>query len=100
VTLDDLKSYLCEIAEHCETVFYTVGGRHYFCICDWFQHQRIDQRSQQPYPMLDEPDVLIDTRFHPISGESQGIPGNSWLYQGNRGTGDQGIGGSADRGIP
>jgi hypothetical protein len=50
VTLDDLKGYLGEIAEHCEVV------------SDWVDHQQIKKRGKQWCPPLDGPDVLIDQR--------------------------------------
>ena len=99
VTMDELKGYLCEIAEHCETVFYAVNGRHYFCIRDWEEHQRVDTRNKQPYPTIDDPDAVLDQRFHRFPGES---PGNPWELLGippsNRGTGEPGNWGSAERG--
>jgi hypothetical protein len=117
VTLDDLKGYLCEIAEHCNTIFYSVTGRHFFCVTDWDDHQQIKKRGKQWCPPLDHPDTVIDQRFHPSvtdfpgnSGESQGIPGippirtgeqgiSGTGERGNSGTEDQRIGGSVDLGI-
>ena len=50
VTLDDLKGYLCEIAAHCDVAFYGQNGRHYFCIGDWEQHQRVTHATSSPIP--------------------------------------------------
>jgi hypothetical protein len=105
VTLDDLKGYLSEIAAHCDVAFYGIGGRHYFCIGDWEEYQRVDTRNKQPYPTPGDPGVAIDERFHHFPRESRGIPWNPQESppgsgdQGIRGTEDLGIGGSADLGI-
>jgi hypothetical protein len=108
VTLDELKGYLREVADHCDVIFYTVAGRHYFCITDWQDHQQIKKRGKQWCPPLDGPDVEIDQRFHPPMADSPGTSGDSLetpgippirtVEQGSSGTGNRGTAEQWNRG--
>jgi hypothetical protein len=101
-TANDVRGFLCEIAQHCDVVFYTVRGRHYFQIADWDDHQQIKKRNRQAYPLPDDDGAIPDQRFYADAPYLRAIPGNTGESAGTRGddvvgTGEQGIRGTEEQ---
>jgi hypothetical protein len=101
-TANDVRGFLREIAEHCQVVFYSVRGRHYFQIRDWDEHQQIKKRNRQAYPTADDDGAVPDERFYPNTPHLRAIPGNRGESTGTHGdtptgTGEQGNGGTGEQ---
>jgi len=102
VTNAEFQCLCTEVATCFNTVFYTVGGRRFYCIPAWDDHQKNERRAQGKYPRPDDPEAVPDqafTRAAEKHGKSVQPTGNTAPGTGNReqGTGEQGNRGMAPR---
>ena len=98
-TSENFRQVMAEVSECFGVVFYEVGGRPYYAIPGWHQHQRNERSAKSKYPGPDEADTPSDLRKHPSVGTSENFrsgvaetPHTSVTgtgEQGNRGTGEQ-----------
>ncbi|MFD0887052.1 hypothetical protein ACFQ08_21100, partial [Streptosporangium algeriense] len=76
ITPSDVRRMLGEIQRAFGVVFYEVGGRPYYAIPSWEDHQKIDRRSQPKYPAPEDgtpwdPDPASRTEHRSDLGESR-----------------------------
>lgn len=98
VTVEELEGLLREVADCYGAAFYTTGGRYYYWIPTWFDHNRKpNARSRQWIPQPNAPDACVDVRFHPdgppppeASRKFRELPASSGPKRGNRETGETG----------
>ena len=94
ITPADLRRMYGGIRRAFGVKFYTVGGRPYYSIPTWREHQKFDSRAKGKFPSpdqaetwlyQDEPDESADTRRDPPGVRRDVVAGTG--EQGNRGTG-------------
>ena len=89
----DFPQLLAEVRGSFGVVFFMVGGRRYYSIPAWDQHQKSERKAQSKYPAPDGPESVPDPEFVDFVGSSAPFLGSSVAgtgEQGNRGTGEQG----------
>lgn len=90
---------LAEVESCFGTVFFTHGGRRYYTIPAWDDHQKNERRARGKYPTPDDPESMPDrdiygdaemrgTSVH-TRGDSSPGKGTGEQGKGNRGTGEQ-----------
>lgn len=99
----EVQSLLSEVQGSFGVVFYTVGGRYYYAIPSWDDHQKTQRKAARRNPGPDHPEACPDQRFNDMQGTSEWTQGTSAHPQGDvdpgkgKGTGEkeQGKGNSA-----
>lgn len=99
----EVQSLLSEVQGSFGVVFYTVGGRYYYAIPSWDDHQKTQRKAARRNPGPDHPEACPDQRFNDLQGTSEWTQGTSVHPQGDvdpgkgKGTGEkeQGKGNSA-----
>jgi len=88
---------LCtEVATCFDTVFFVVGGRRFYSIPAWDDHQKNERRAQGKNPRPDDPNASPDPVFIGVTEmrgntvQTDGDTASGTGEQGNRGTGEQG----------
>ena len=91
----EVQSLLSEIQGSFGVVFYTVGGRNYYAIPSWDDHQKTQRKASRRNPGPDHPDSVPDQRFNEEHGTSAYAQGSSVSTQGDsplgkgKGTGER-----------
>lgn len=92
VTVKGFQSLCKEVADCFGTQFYTVGGRRYYCVPAWDEHQKTERRAQGKNPRPEDSEAAPDRDFHVVAEKR----GNSAAKRGKtpagKGTGEQGKG--------
>ncbi len=97
VSAPDVRRFCADCAQHFQTVFYTVRGRHYYAIKTWEDHQKLERRTERRrHPTPDDPDAVPDQRIYGCADSAPQLPrknganpreyGAGTGEQGNRGT--------------
>lgn len=92
----DLRRFCADCARHYGVTFYTVRGRHYYCIGTWDKHQKLEKRTdRRKYPTPDDPDATPDVRIYGCADSAPDMPRRNGAESGgigagnrNRGTGE------------
>lgn len=91
----ELQTLLSEVQTCFGVVFYSVGGRYYYSIPSWDDHQKTQRRANRRDPGPDHPEAAPDQRFNGVLEPSGRTQGSSEPTQGNapsgrgRGTGEE-----------
>ena len=100
----EVQSLLSEVQGSFGVVFYTVGGRYYYAIPSWDDHQKTQRKAARRNPGPDHPEACPDQRFNDLQGTSEWTQGTSAHPQGDvdpgKGTGEKEQGNSSSSAKP